>query len=87
LINLKNVGSTFGLGGAIAPIAPPRLRAWTEVQGDKTIYFLINRSFRSGQHGRADCSTPYRGSRFKRIQMYGTELHKVSGPIQIKLKS
>jgi len=29
----------------------------------------------------------YRGSRFKRIQLYRAELHKVSGPIQIKLKS
>jgi len=28
LINLKNFGSTFGLGGEISPIAPPWLRAW-----------------------------------------------------------
>jgi len=26
----------------------------------------------------------YRGSRYKRIQLYRTVLHKVSGPIQIK---
>ena len=69
------------------PLPPPWLRAWIDVQGDKTIYFFINRSFRTGQHGRADCLTPYRGSRFKRIQLYRTDLHKVSGPIQIKLKS
>jgi len=29
----------------------------------------------------------YRGSRYKRIQLYRTDLHKVSGPIWIKLKS
>jgi len=29
----------------------------------------------------------YRGSRYKRIQLYRTHLHKVSGPIRIKLKS
>ena len=31
---------------------------WVEVQGVKMIDFLINRSFRSGQHGRADCVAP-----------------------------
>ena len=31
---------------------------WVEVQGVKMIDFLINRSFRSGQHGRADCLVP-----------------------------
>ena len=29
-----------------------------EVQGVRMIDFLINRSFRSGQHGRADCLDP-----------------------------
>jgi len=29
----------------------------------------------------------YRGSRYKRIQLYRTDLHEVSGPIWIKLKS
>jgi len=29
----------------------------------------------------------YRGSRYTRIQLYRTDLHKVSGPIRIKLKS
>jgi len=29
----------------------------------------------------------YRGSRYKRIQLYRTDSHKVSGPIRIKLKS
>jgi len=29
----------------------------------------------------------YRGSLYKRIQLYKTDLHKVSGPIRIKLKS
>ena len=29
----------------------------------------------------------YRGSRYKRIQLYRTYLNKVSGPIRIKLKS
>jgi len=28
----------------------------------------------------------YRGSRYKRIQLYRTDLHKVSGPIRIKQK-
>jgi len=28
----------------------------------------------------------YRGSRYKRIQLYRTDLHKVSGPILIELK-
>jgi len=28
----------------------------------------------------------YRGSRYKRIQLYRTDLHKVSGPVRIKLK-
>jgi len=27
----------------------------------------------------------YRGSRYKRIQLYRTDLHKVSGPDRIKL--
>jgi len=29
----------------------------------------------------------YRGSRYKRIELYRTDLHKVSGPIRIKVKS
>jgi len=29
----------------------------------------------------------YRGSRYERIQLYRADLHKVSGPIRIKLKS
>ena len=29
----------------------------------------------------------YRGSRYKLIQLYRTDLHKVSGPIWIKLQS
>jgi len=29
----------------------------------------------------------YRGSRYKRIQLCRTDLHKISGPIRIKLKS
>ena len=29
----------------------------------------------------------YGGSRYKRIQLYRTDLHKVSGPIRIKLNS
>jgi len=28
----------------------------------------------------------YRGRGYKRIQLYRTDLHKVSGPIRIKLK-
>ena len=28
----------------------------------------------------------YRGSRYKRIQLYRTDLQEVSGPIRIKLK-
>jgi len=29
----------------------------------------------------------YRGSRYKRIQLYSADLHKVSGPIRSKVKS
>jgi len=29
----------------------------------------------------------YKGRRYKRIQLYRTDLHKVSGPIRIKVKS
>ena len=29
----------------------------------------------------------YRGSRYTRIQLYRTDLHKVSDPIRLKLKS
>jgi len=29
----------------------------------------------------------YRGGRYKRIQLYRTDLQEVSGPIRIKLKS
>jgi len=31
---------------------------WVEVHGVNMIDFLINRSFRSGQHRRADCLAP-----------------------------
>jgi len=31
LLNIKIVTATFGIGGAIGLIAPPWLRAWSEV--------------------------------------------------------